>query len=50
MLLALGVTHMAIARGRKTAKANHAAGNRIVAMGMVIALILVFAAIPWQRL
>lgn len=50
MLLALGVTHMAIVRGRRTAKTNHAAGNRIVAMGMVIALVLVLAAVPWQRL
>ncbi len=50
MLLALGVAHMAIARGRRTAKTNHAAGNRVVAMGMLISLILVFAAIPWQRM
>ena len=50
MILALGVLHMAIARGRRTAKTDHAAGNRAVAMGMLITLILVFAAIPWQRM
>ena len=50
MLLALGVTHMAIARGRRTAKTDHAGGNRVVAIGMLVTLILVFAAIPWQRL
>ena len=48
--LALGVMHMAIARGRRTAKTDHAAGNRMVAMGMLITLVLVFAAIPWQRM
>ena len=50
MILALGVMHMAIARGRRTAKTDHAAGNRMVAMGMLITLVLVFAAIPWQRM
>jgi hypothetical protein len=50
MLVALGVMHMAIARGRRVAETDHAGGNRIVGIGMVIALVLVVAAVPWERL
>ncbi len=50
MLLALGVLHMAVARGRKTAKNDHAAGNRIVGVGMIVSLVLIIAAVPWERL
>ena len=50
MLLALSVTHVAIARGRRTSSHNHAAGNRTVGVGLVLSLVLIMAAIPWERL
>ena len=50
MVLALGVAHVAIARGRRTSSHNHAAGNRIVGVGLVVSLLLIMAAIPWERL
>ena len=50
MLAALGVAHAAIGRGRKAAKRDHAGGNRIVAIGLVVALVLVIGAVPWERL
>lgn len=50
MLLALGVAHVAIARGRRRAASDHAAGNRIVAFGLLLALVLVVSAVPWERL
>ena len=50
MLVALGLLHIAIARGRKAARTDHAQGNRIVGVGMLVALVLIVAAIPWERL
>jgi hypothetical protein len=50
MLLAVGVAHMAVGRGRKGAKGDHAAGNRFVGFGFIVAFVLVMAAIPWERM
>jgi hypothetical protein len=49
-VLALGVAHMAVGRGRKMAQSDHAGGNRFVGIGFIIALVLVMGAIPWERL
>lgn len=46
MLVAVAVFHVGLARGRKAGGGD---GWRTVAAMTVISLILVFAAIPWQR-
>jgi len=50
MLAALGVTHMAIVRGRGVARNDHAGANRVVAIGLAIAFVLIVSAVPWDRL
>jgi hypothetical protein len=50
MLLALGVAHMAILRGRGIARNDHPAANRVVGIGFAIAFVLIISAVPWDRL
>jgi hypothetical protein len=50
MLLALGFAHAMIARTRATAAEGDAAvANRIAGAGLLVTLMVVFAAVPWQR-
>jgi hypothetical protein len=50
MLLALGFVHALLARTRATAAEGHpGAANRIAGAGLLVALVIVVGAIPWQR-
>lgn len=47
MVAAVAVYHIGLGRGRKT---GGGAGWRTIAIGSLVSLVLVIAAIPWQRM